>query len=188
MLTVAIITSRWQSSRLPGKALLDICGKPMLQHVVDNARKAKLVDEVVVSTTESSLPIRDYCEEHRIKFTVCPDSYEEDILTRVYGAADVSGADYVIRLWGDAPLITWREIDRAVDAIVSNPQDNYITVMSKNGVVAATTIGMLELMNKKLDNPEDRKWIHLYLRDRKDLSINTQEDLDRVREIYARNR
>ena len=49
--TLAIIQARMNSSRLPGKVLLDIAGKPMLAHVVERTRLAKSVDEVRVATT-----------------------------------------------------------------------------------------------------------------------------------------
>ena len=52
--TVAIVQGRMASSRLPGKILLDIAGQPMLLHVVERARRARTVDQVVVATTIQS--------------------------------------------------------------------------------------------------------------------------------------
>jgi len=52
--TVAIILSRMTSSRLPGKALVDICGKPNLQFMIERVRQAKHLDALCVATTTNS--------------------------------------------------------------------------------------------------------------------------------------
>lgn len=108
---VIIITARWQSTRLPGKMLADINGRPMLQVVIDRCLQS-CVKKVVVATTESSQPIIDYCEKNKITYVV---SDEEDIVHRLYVAASsVAETDYVVRVWGDAPLTNPRTIDRIV--------------------------------------------------------------------------
>ena len=64
MKTVAIVQGRMASSRLPDKILKDIGGKPMLAWVVDQARKARRIDQVVVATTReaSDDPVEAYCQ------------------------------------------------------------------------------------------------------------------------------
>ena len=65
MRTVAIIQARMSSSRLPGKVLLDIAGQPMLVRVVERARRAKTIDDVMVATTTDPAddPIEALCRE-----------------------------------------------------------------------------------------------------------------------------
>ena len=53
--TIGIIPARYGSSRLPGKPLKDILGKPMIQHVYEQAKKAKYLDEVVVATDDDRI-------------------------------------------------------------------------------------------------------------------------------------
>jgi spore coat polysaccharide biosynthesis protein SpsF len=158
--TVAIITARWGSKRFPGKALADLWGKPILQHIVDAARKAQYVDDVVVATSVNSKPIMDYCAENNIK---CVAGDEEDVLSRIDAAARVHGAETIVYLWGDAPLITSDQIDCAIKAYYGG---DYIYLGSRFGVVA--------VMNYRI--------IPHYLFE--PLTIDTPEDLEGIRELY----
>ncbi|MBU2052433.1 NTP transferase domain-containing protein [Patescibacteria group bacterium] len=101
----AFITARYNSTRLPGKALLDIGGKPMLQHVVDRMRH--VVPRVVVVTTQNSQPIQEYCHAHGIECFVS-DYYieEEDLIKRLVQCGDSYDAGTVLRVWGDCPFIS----------------------------------------------------------------------------------
>lgn len=182
MKIVAIITSRWQSTRLPGKALVDIGGKPMLQRIVDIANQSKYIDEVVVATTPSSEPIIQYCKKHNISFYA---GSEEDILSRLYETAKQFNADILVRLWGDAPLIELSQINSAVAYALSSEDESYYISLSNNcGVVSVMSFTLLELSNAELHREEDRHWFHKYLNDTK-ITVDTQEDLERVRELWV---
>ncbi len=182
MKVVAIVTSRWQSTRLPGKALIDIGGKPMLQRIVDTARQSKYIDEVVVATTPSSVPIIQYCKGHNISFYV---GSEEDILERLYKTAKQFEADVVVRLWGDAPLIESSQINSAIEyALTTEDEIYYVSLSNNGGVVSVMPFTLLELSNTELRNEEDRHWFHKYLTDTKKLTVDIQEDLEKVREIW----
>ncbi len=100
---VAIIQGRMGSSRLPGKVMVDIAGKPMLFHVVNRIRKAKKIDLVAVATSmhASDDPISHYCSEEHIS---CFRGSEEDVLDRFYQAAKHFRADVIVRLTSDCPL------------------------------------------------------------------------------------
>lgn len=178
MTTIAVITSRWHSTRLPGKALLDICGKPMLRHVVDNVRKAKLVDEVVVATTPTSFPIARYCAGHQINYYV---GDEEDILDRLYQAAIVYEADRIVRVWGDSPLIRGEDIDALLQM---NGADRYLTLTTPSGVIAAIPYLDLKRAWHNIKDKDTRLWIHKQM-SVPILTVDTQEDLERIREIVA---
>ena len=110
---VCIIQARMGSSRLPGKVLMDICGYPMLNWVVERAYLAETVDEVWVATTinESDDPIAEYCREQ--DYDVYRGS-EHDVLDRFYQCAKLADADVVIRLTADCPLIDPDLIDQVV--------------------------------------------------------------------------
>jgi spore coat polysaccharide biosynthesis protein SpsF len=128
MNTCAIIQARMSSSRLPGKVLLDISGKPMLLHVVERAGRAATVDQVAVATTTeaSDDPIETLCKENGIP---CCRGSLHDVLDRYYQAALTLEAQVVVRLTADCPLIDPQVIDRTVRAFwgESQPQDQILS-------------------------------------------------------------
>jgi len=110
------------SSRLPGKVLLDITGKPMLQWVVEQARKAKLVDRVVVATTTdpSDDPIAAFCTDRAIPFT---RGSLHDVLDRYIQAARENAADIIVRITADCPLLDPALVDETVRALLDADLD-----------------------------------------------------------------
>jgi spore coat polysaccharide biosynthesis protein SpsF len=110
---VAIIQARMNSSRLPGKVLLDIAGQPMLAHVVERTRLARMVDQVVVATTidPSDDLIEALCRERAYPY--CRGSLY-DVLDRYYQAARLFNADVVVRITADCPLIDPGVVDKTV--------------------------------------------------------------------------
>jgi len=102
--TVAIIQARVGSTRLPGKVLLDLAGRTVLERVVERVRRFTLVDEVVVATSElrADDPVAVECA--RIGVETFRGS-ESDVLDRFVGAADATGADVCVRLTADCPLL-----------------------------------------------------------------------------------
>lgn len=101
------------SSRLPGKVLLDIGGRPMLEWVVRRGALAAKVDDVVVATTEdaSDDPIARWCAENKIS---CYRGAVFDVLDRFYQAAFMTGSDMVVRVTADCPLIDPQVIDDVI--------------------------------------------------------------------------
>ncbi len=104
MNTVAIIQARMGSSRLPGKMLADLGGKPVLAWVVDAAKAIQGIDKVVVATSESESDraIGAWCETNSV---VCHRGPEDDVLTRFAIAAAAENAGLIMRLTGDCPLL-----------------------------------------------------------------------------------
>jgi len=114
MSTVAIIQARMGSTRLPGKILMDIHGRSMLERVIMRADRAHLVDEVVVATTKNNADsaVVDLCHDLGIR---CPRGNEQDVLDRYHNAAQECGAETIVRITSDCPLIDPVVIDRVVD-------------------------------------------------------------------------
>ena len=110
---IVIIQARMSSTRLPGKVLKEIAGKPMLAWVVERARKAHTVSEVVIATTvePSDDPIVSFCAQMGY---ACTRGSLEDVLDRYYQAARAYQADVVVRVTADCPLIDPAEIDHVV--------------------------------------------------------------------------
>lgn len=112
---VGIIQARMGSSRLPGKVLKDVLGKPLLVREIVRVRRAQSLGQVVVATTvdPEDDPIAAICRLQGVPFF---RGDPLDVLDRYYQAAQCFRAEVVVRLTGDCPLIDPREIDRTVRA------------------------------------------------------------------------
>jgi len=112
-MTTAIIQARMSSTRLPGKVLLDLAGEPMLARVVERTRRARTIDRVIVATTIESEdePIAELC---RAQGWAVSRGSRDDVLDRYYQAAVADGADPIVRITSDCPLIDPEIIDRVV--------------------------------------------------------------------------
>ncbi len=116
--TVAIIQGRMSSSRLPGKILLDIAGKPMIQRVIERTRRARTLDAVVVATTTD--PSDDPATAFAASIGIpCTRGSLHDVLDRYYQAAKAHQAEIVVRITADCPVIDPAVIDQTVALITS---------------------------------------------------------------------
>lgn len=115
MKTVAIIQARMGSERLPGKVMLDLCGKTVLDHVITRVRQANEIDEIVIATTTDERDDVIETEAKRLE-TKCFRGSEDDVLSRYYYAAQENTADIVVRITSDCPLIDWNIIDEVIKA------------------------------------------------------------------------
>lgn len=122
MKIVAIIQARMGSSRLPGKVMAEIVGKPMLFHVVTRVSRARKINIVTVATSThaSDDSIAEYCAGANIP---CFRGSEEDVLDRFYQAAKHFQADVVVRLTADCPLHDPEVIDRVVSVLLESDAD-----------------------------------------------------------------
>ncbi|MDD5137068.1 MAG: glycosyltransferase family protein [Candidatus Omnitrophica bacterium] len=110
---VAIIQARIGSTRLPGKVLLGLEGRTVLEHVVNRVGESALVDDVVVATTASKkdLKIAGLCAKKKI---LVFRGSEDDVLDRFYQAAKSYCADHVVRITADCPIIDHKVIDEVL--------------------------------------------------------------------------
>lgn len=206
---VAIIQARMGSSRLPGKVLKDIGGVPMLQRVVVRARRAQSLGRVVVATTTdtSDDPLATFCRCQGFPL-FRGDPY--DVLDRYYQAASAFGAEVVVRLTGDCPVIDPREIDRTVAAFLAAKVDfaaNRLpppwhrttpigmdtevvtfTALARAWREAKTKYAREHVMPYLYEEPgrfntllvdHDPDWGDLRL------TVDTPEDLELIRQVYA---
>jgi len=101
---VAIVQARMGSTRLPGKILKPIRGKPLLWHIANRLKSVEAIDDVVIAT--SDLQANDQVHEMAEYYDIaCFRGSETDVLKRFYYAADMANAKHVIRITGDCPLI-----------------------------------------------------------------------------------
>src|SRR3954469_23357673 len=110
MRSLAVVQARMGSSRLPGKVLMPLAGRPVLDHVVTRVSAAERIDGVVVAT--SDLPgddlIEDYC---KARGWTCVRGSESDVLSRFALAVRDSDAGIVARVTSDCPLFSPRILD-----------------------------------------------------------------------------
>lgn len=120
--TVALLQARMSSSRLPGKVLKDIHGKPMIEWVVKRTAAAKLVDFVGVATTVDSSDdsIEAWCRESHI---ACYRGSMFDVLDRYYQSAKLYAADVVVRVTADCPVIDTNLVDETIQAFFDTNAD-----------------------------------------------------------------
>ncbi len=124
---VAIIQARTGSVRLPHKVLMDIGGKTMLGRVVERVKLARTLDDVLVATTVEKRDdaIMDLC---LAEGWLCFRGNEDDVLDRYYQAAYLFGADIVVRITADCPLIDAGLIDDVVEKFLSlYPDIDYVS-------------------------------------------------------------
>jgi spore coat polysaccharide biosynthesis protein SpsF len=115
---VIIVQARMGSSRLPGKVLKEIRGRPMLSYEIERLRRAKRADLLVVATTTSRRDdaIVDLCASEAVEVT---RGSEHDVLSRYGEAAREHGATAVVRVTADCPLIEPALVDSAIEAFAS---------------------------------------------------------------------
>lgn len=119
---VAIIQARMGSSRLPGKVLLDLAGKPMLARVVARTSRATAVDQVLVATTSdaSDDPVAACCDAMGVP---CARGSTHDVLDRYYQAAKDAEADVIVRITADCPVIDPDLVDGCVKTLQEGSYD-----------------------------------------------------------------
>ena len=122
---MAIIQARMGSTRLPGKVLADINGRPMLWHVVHRVQSAKSIDHVVVATSVNPAddPVAGYCLDNGYRYF---RGSETDVLDRFYQAAKQFKAETVVRITADCPLMDPLVIDKVVKTFLEGDYD-YVT-------------------------------------------------------------
>lgn len=109
----AIIQARMGSSRLPGKVLMTICGKPVLQHIIERLKFCKLINEVILAIPNTKE--NDILEKFALKNNVAYyRGSENEVLERVYMAAKENNCDVIVGITADNPLIDPEIIDLAV--------------------------------------------------------------------------
>lgn len=158
--TAAIIQARMGSRRLPGKVLLPVAGKPVLYYQVQQIRAAQSVDNLIIATSTNPTddPIAAFCKEYDLDVS---RGSEENVLERFYGAARQIGADLILRMTGDCPLIDPQAIDSAVKVYRTNLCDYlYLGLTFAEGICCDLfTFGMLEAAFQEASLADEKEHI-----------------------------
>lgn len=129
MRTVAIIQARMGSSRLPGKVLLPLAGTTVLLTVVRRVQRSRLLDDIVVATSQAkeNLPLIEQCARNGVSVFV---GEEQDVLERYYQAAKLYRADRIVRITADCPLFDGALLD---DALRTMPSEaDYLAMLQED--------------------------------------------------------
>lgn len=208
MKTVAVIEARMASTRLPGKVLRPILGRPMLALLIERVSAASLVHQVVVATTTN--PDDDAIQALAETLGVgCYRGSEEDVLNRVLEAAQKFSADLIVEITGDCPLTDPGVIDSVISAFQAHTCDYASNILKRTfprGLdVQVFPTRVLEEVARLTDDPVDHEHVSLYMYEHPDrfsllnvestldpawwdlrLTVDTAEDLQLVTEIFAR--
>jgi spore coat polysaccharide biosynthesis protein SpsF len=205
---VAIIQARLTSTRLPKKILRNLDDKPLLWHVVERVKQAKMIDRIVLAIPDSSsnddleLFVKQF-DWHLFRGS------EDDVLSRYYHAATQFKADVIVRITSDCPLVDPKIIDETIKQHVRDGND-YTAVGVEGGFprgldVEVLNFESLEITNRKAVEISEREHVTLFIYQnpklfkihfieargtlrRPDirLTVDTEEDLLLIREIYSR--
>ena len=203
---VAVIQARIGSTRLPKKVLKKIVGKPMLWHVVNRVKKAKLADEVVLATTfkEEDKPLLELARKSGVKSFA---GSEEDVLDRYFQATTKFGADVIVRVTADCPLIDPEVVDKVIKRFSDGGFDyvsNIVKPTYPDGLdVEVFSYNALKAAWGGAKRSSEREHVTAYIRSHPEMfkigsveyeknlsemrwTVDTEKDLKFVREVYKR--
>jgi len=200
-----IIQARTNSSRLPGKVMLKLSNTPIIVHIIDRIKKSTLIEQIILATSvnHNDQKLLDIANDNQI--TGFKGS-ELDVLDRFYNSAKEYGADPIIRITADCPLVDPILIDRMIKFFEKNNFDyisNTLKPTFPDGLdVEIFSFQTLETIMKKSNLKSEREHVTTYLKTHldefqtynfendKNLShhrwtIDQKEDLEFMKKIYA---
>lgn len=170
-MVVAIIQARMSSSRLPGKVLKPILGKPILAYEIERIKQAKNIDKIILATSsnEEDTPLEKLADDLKIK---CFRGDLNNVLKRFYDCATLYNADTVVRLTGDCPVIDPQIIDEVIALHQKEESDytsNTLYRTFPDGLdVEVLSYNALESVYKNGVNKEDLEHVTRYIYTHKD--------------------
>ncbi len=205
---IAIVQARMASTRLPGKVLASIQGKPVLEHIVDRVRKSRLIDLIVIATSSNPLDkaIIEFATSRCIPYYV---GSEDDVLDRFFHTAGKFGAGIIVRITADNPFQDPEIIDKVITSYLElNDSIDYVSNTIKptypSGLnVEVFSFEALERAWREAKKPSEREHVTPYIwnhpeifrlanvENKEDLShlrwtLDNEADLRFTREVYSR--
>jgi spore coat polysaccharide biosynthesis protein SpsF len=206
MKVVAIVQARTGSTRLPGKVLKDIGGETMLSRVVARLRRTRLINEVLIATTDLAVDDAIVTECRKCSVPVSRGD-ERDVLDRYFRAAQLAKAEVVVRITSDCPLIDPEIADKTIGAFLEARPDYASNVMQRTYPRGLDTevmsLAALERAWRQASKLYEREHVTPYIYEHPDefkllsvagdedhsshrWTVDTQEDLEFVRAAYAK--
>jgi 3-deoxy-manno-octulosonate cytidylyltransferase (CMP-KDO synthetase) len=146
-IVIGVIPSRYGSTRLPAKPLIDLCGKPMVQQVYERAKQATLLDKVVVATDHRA--IVDAVLKFNGEVMMTPDTLRSGSDRCACAAKTMSEGDIFVNIQGDEPLIAPQMIDEAIRPLLGDSEITMGTLVKK--ITAAEEVSNPNIVKVVLD-------------------------------------
>jgi len=203
----AIVQARIGSTRLPGKVLMELSGKLVLEHIINRVKRSRLIDKIVVATTDKEenkaiIVLANKCNVASFA------GNETDVLDRYYQAAREYQADTIVRITADDPFKDPEVIDRVIGCYLEhNGRIDYVSNTIKPTYplgldVEVFSFSAMERAWKETGEPYHREHVTTYIWGNpgkfrlenvahdKNLSflhwtLDTEDDLKFAREVYA---
>jgi spore coat polysaccharide biosynthesis protein SpsF len=205
---VAVIQARMGSTRLPGKVLKPIAGKPLLWHIVHRLKRSALIEQIAIATSDNPRDdaIVEWAKENGVAVVRGP---EDNVLARFARAAEILDADVIVRVSSDAPFLDAGFIDHLVTSLLEQNGD-YVLLeegaqTAHEGVDPFTRRALDKLMMDAPDDPAAREHVTGYFKLHPDfvriarapaypefqkpggrLTIDTPDDLAFVEAVHER--
>ncbi|MDD5618330.1 MAG: NTP transferase domain-containing protein, partial [Candidatus Omnitrophica bacterium] len=202
-----ILQARMSSTRLPGKVILSLEGKPVLQHIIERLKNCKNVDEIILATTTKDIDTELVNIAERANVKVFRGS-EEGVLSRYFYAALNNNLDVIVRITSDCPFIDPDIIDDMVAIYKENTGIDYLSNTIKRTFPRGLDVEIFNLYSlisafkfsaKFYEREHVTPYIYehplkFYLEQYSSLednsqyrlTLDTQEDLILIRKIYSR--
>lgn len=154
------------SSRLPGKVLMPALGQPMLHHLVARLRAVPSIDEIVLATTTNVTdePLVEFANKENIRVF---RGSENDVMARVIGAAEFAGADVIVEITGDCPIIDPDIVEQTIRMFkVHNAAyvSNGLARSYPDGMdTQVFSLGSLKRSAAMTDDPLDHEHVSLFM-------------------------
>ena len=186
----AIIQARMGSTRLPGKIMLPVLDKPILEYLINRIKKSSCIDEIIVATSinKNDDIIEKFCKTQKIK---CFRGSEEDVLLRYFEAAKKFSVDVIVRLTSDTPLLDPKVIDKVVLKYNENQYDfvsNFFPLPRTypDGYnVEVFSMKILKQANQEAEKPSDREHVTTFITMQpnkfKKYRVDSEKDLSKYR-------
>jgi|SaaInlStandDraft_3_1057020.scaffolds.fasta_scaffold37017_2 spore coat polysaccharide biosynthesis protein SpsF len=121
MKTGIVVQARMTSTRLPGKVMKNILGRPMLSYLMERLKRVQNADDIIIATTTNreDEAIVEFCHSNGI---TCYRGSEHDVLSRYYEAAEASDLDVIVRITSDCPLIDPAVIEDLISCYIDEKE------------------------------------------------------------------
>lgn len=201
-----IIQARMDSTRLPGKVLMSIEGKPMLWHIVERLKVSQKINDIILAIpdTKNNDELENFARDNNMKYF---RGSEGDVLSRYYGTARAFKCDVIVRITSDCPLVDFKIADKAVEGHLGSEADYTANILKRTypkGLdVEVLNFNALEKSFKEAKEQSYREHVTLYIRENPEKfkraslenkenfshfrwTVDEKEDLEFIREIYKR--
>jgi len=204
----AIVAARMTSTRLPGKVMMDLAGKPAIVRLIERLRHSKYIDQIVIATTvnkSDDILVQMAVEQGVLYYR----GSEEDVLLRTLEAAESTQAELIVQVTSDCPLIDAETVDLVIQRFLDHPYLDYATnqvfLTYPLGfgveVFRTSTLREIEIIT---DDPADREHVSLYYYENPEkyhlsnieapfylrhpdyrLTLDTMEDYQLIQKLYS---